>query len=220
MMNDDLQAQRLATLAGVVAACRRCPAMADRRRVLGQANGPPQAAVLLVGEAPGRLGAERTGVPFSGDASGRRLDRLLAASGWSRRDLFITNAVLCNPRDVHGRNRPPTALELTNCRDHLAATLDLVRPRLVVALGRRASAALGALHPHTLARAEPGALQPWPHPHVSWLAWVLHPSPCTQTHRPFAVQEADWRRLRREFASMAEPRATVRPWCPSFTISR
>jgi uracil-DNA glycosylase family 4 len=219
-MNRELPAARLVALAGVVAACRRCPAMADRRRVLGVANGLPRAKVMLVGEAPGRLGADRTGIPFSGDASGHRLDRLLDASGWSRRDLFITNAVLCNPRDGHGRNRPPTRIELTNCRDHLAATLDLVRPRLVVALGRRASAALGALHPHTLAQAEPGALEPWPHPSVPWIAWVLHPSPCTQTHRPFGVQEADWRRLRQEFATLAEPRATVRPWCPNFTTSR
>jgi uracil-DNA glycosylase family 4 len=218
-MNGDLPAARLAALAGVVAACRRCPAMAGRRRVLGTANGPPRARVLLVGEAPGRLGADRTGIPFSGDASGRRLDRLLEASGWSRRELFITNAVLCNPRDDHGRNRPPTSLELTNCRDHLAATLELVSPLLVVALGRRASAALGALHPHALAQAEPGALEPWSHPSVPWIAWVLHPSPCTQTHRPFAAQAADWRRLHHEFATLAEPHATVRPWCPSFTTS-
>ncbi len=219
-MNGDLPAARLAALAGVVAACRRCPAMADRRRVLGTANGSPRATVLLVGEAPGRLGADRTGIPFFGDASGRRLDRLLDAGGWSRRELFITNAVLCNPRDARGRNRPPARAELTNCRDHLAATLDLVRPRLVVALGRRPAAALGALHPHALARAQPGALERWPHPSVPWIAWVLHPSPCTQTHRPFSVQEADWRRLRHEFATLAEPRATVRPWCPSFTTSR
>jgi uracil-DNA glycosylase len=209
----------LTELAGLVRTCRRCPSMAGRRRVFGPANGPPHAAVLLVGEAPGRLGADRTGVPFHGDASGRRLELLLAASGWSRDELFITNAVLCNPRAADGRNRPPSAVELSNCRGHLAATLSLVRPRLVVALGRRAAVALGALVPHTLARAQPGALQAWPHPHAPWIAWVLHPSPLTQTHRSLALQQADWRRLAAEFTARAQPRATVRRWCPTSATS-
>src|SRR5919202_821569 len=91
-----------------VQACRRCPSMEGRRRVLGPGNGSPRARILLVGEAPGRLGAERTGVPFTGDASGRRLDALLAAAGWRRADVFVTNAVLCNPRDTRGCNRPPS----------------------------------------------------------------------------------------------------------------
>src|SRR5215217_5634121 len=58
-------------LCAEAAECRRCPAMAGRRRVLSRANGSPGALVLFIGEAPGRLGGERTGIPFSGDQTGR-----------------------------------------------------------------------------------------------------------------------------------------------------
>jgi uracil-DNA glycosylase family 4 len=173
--------------------------MEGRRRVLGTGNGAAPAPVMLVGEAPGRFGAEQSGIPFLGDASGRRLDRLLAAAGWERSTLFITNAVLCNPRDACGCNRAPTALELDHCRDHLARTIAIVKPMLVVALGRRAAAALGHIQPHELGAAAPGDLLAWSHPLSPWIAWVLHPSPLTQTHRSFQTQQADWRRLRWAF---------------------
>ncbi len=149
----------------------------------------------MVGEAPGRLGAERTGVPFSGDASGRRFEALLAAAGWTRRDVFITNAVLCNPRDPAGRNRPPTRTELAACHDHLEATLAVVEPRVVVALGRRALAALGTVHPHHVGAATPpGELAPWRE--RQWIGWLFHPSPLTQTRRTLDTQRGDWQRLR------------------------
>jgi uracil-DNA glycosylase family 4 len=161
-------------------------------------NGPLHASIVLVGEAPGRLGADRTGIPFSGDESGRRLDRLLAEAGWRRDEVFLTNAVLCNPRGVGGlRNRPPSNAELRACQGHLAATLDCLRPRLVIALGRRALIALHAVEPHQLQHAEPGVLTAWQH---GYLTWMLHPSPLTQATRPWATQCADWQRLRRAAA--------------------
>jgi uracil-DNA glycosylase family 4 len=183
-----------ASLAATVQRCRHCPTMAGRRRVFGPANGSPAAPIVFVGEAPGRVGAERTGVPFSGDQTGRRFDLLLAGAGWSRSKVFLTNAVLCNPQDLAGRNRPPSAAELANCRDHLAAILGLVQPLVVVALGRRALAALHAVRPHPLARGSPpGELHPWTD--GRWIGWLLHPSPLTQAHRSFAQQQQDWRRL-------------------------
>jgi uracil-DNA glycosylase family 4 len=181
-------------------ACRRCPSMEGRRRVLGAANGPLTAAIMLVGEAPGRLGAERTGVPFVGDASGQRLDRLLAVAGWTRADdVFITNAVLCNPRDARDRNRPPSAGELATCRTHLEATLTCVQPRLVVALGRRALKALAAIEPHDLQRAAPGRIVGW---NGRWLTWMVHPSPLAGARRAWTLQCQDWRNLRRAFDAM------------------
>jgi DNA polymerase len=154
---------------------------------------------MLIGEAPGRRGAERTGMPFHGDLSGQRFERFLATAGWTRADVFVTNAVLCNPQRPDGRNRPPTAAEVRNCRDHLAATIQAVNPTVVVGLGRRALAALDAVHAHTLipsAGAQPGQLRPWFE--QRWLGWMLHPSPLTQTQRSTAEQEVDWRRLRAE----------------------
>ena len=139
--------QDFATLVADVQRCRACPRMEGRRRVLGAANGPLRAVAVLVGTAPGRHGAERTGIPFSGDRSGMALDALLQSVELTRGDVFITNAVLCNPQDGRGRNAEPTATELHNCRAHLAQTLHVVDAPLVVALGRTAFAALLAVHP-------------------------------------------------------------------------
>ena len=90
-------------------ACRRCPRMEGRTRAIGPENGPLDARVLFVAEAPGRLGADRTGVPLSGDQTGRNFDALLVSAGIDRRRLFVTNAVLCNPRRPDGRNDRPRA---------------------------------------------------------------------------------------------------------------
>src|SRR5438045_3339821 len=100
--------------------------MEGRRRVLTAANGIIRARALFIAEAPGRGGAERTGVPFSGDFSGRTFERLLAEAGLTRDEIFITNAALCNPQGPTGANRPPTRQELANCSGHLLATLAIV----------------------------------------------------------------------------------------------
>ncbi|GIW08991.1 MAG: uracil-DNA glycosylase [Dehalococcoidia bacterium] len=178
-------------LVAEVAACRRCPAMAGRRRVLSAANGPLGARVLFVAEAPGRRGAERTGIPLSGDATGRRFERLLAAAGLSRSEVFLTNAVLCNPCRA-GRNRPPAASELAHCRNFLRRTLALVDPEVVVTLGRVALRALGAIAPHGASLARVGEAVPW---QGRLLVPLYHPGPRTEHHRPFAQQLADYHRL-------------------------
>lgn len=125
----------LAGLAERVIACRRCPSMPpERRRVPG--HGPAEAVLALVGEAPGRFGADRTGVPFSGDRSGQFLRELIAELGLDpERDVYITNVVKCNPRDDRGNNRAPSRDEVMACRPHLEAELRLLRPRVVAPLG-------------------------------------------------------------------------------------
>ena len=149
--------------------------MEGRRRILGSANGPTKARAILVGTAPGRHGAERTGIPFSGDRSGDALDALLARAGLSRADVFITNAVLCNPQDAHGRNAEPTAAELRECRAHLGATLDVIDAPLVVALGRTAFAALRRVEPTTASWEDAlGTTTPW---RTRLLAASYHPGP-------------------------------------------
>ena len=96
-------------------------------------HGSAPATVAFVGLAPGRLGGDRTGIPFSGDRSGELLRMMIARADLGR--VFITNVVRCNPRDERGRNRDPTAREIANCRDHLAAELAVIRPRVAVCLG-------------------------------------------------------------------------------------
>ena len=130
--------------------CQRCPRLADHRQRQKAlfpayhcrpvaATGTRSARLLIVGLAPGLHGANATGVPFSGDASGRFLFAALhrfgyaeAAVGGSRLvDCRITNAVKCLPP----ANRP-TAVEIATCNDYLAAEIaQLPRGGVLLALG-------------------------------------------------------------------------------------
>jgi uracil-DNA glycosylase family 4 len=175
-----------------VRACHACDRMAHAH-VLGDANGRLDARVLFVAEAVGRRGGAVTGVPLTRDESGKRFEAFLALAGIDRRDTFITNAVLCNPIDAAGHNRPPTAREVARCRPHLARTLKIVRASVVVALGRVALESLRAIAPHDADLATGAGL-----PHA-WGARALvpmyHPSRQSTLHRADAAQAEDWRRL-------------------------
>lgn len=180
-------------LVEVVHQCQVCPRMEGRRRLLSRANGALQPRVLFIAEAPGRLGGDRTAIPLAGDQSGRNFDRLLAGAGLDRDDIFITNAVLCNPRDAAGRNAPPTTTELANCSRHLTATLHVLQPPVVVTLGAVALRALHRLHPHDLLLArDVGRAVRWDE---RWLMPLYHPGPRAQLHRDFARQADDFRQL-------------------------
>ncbi|HVA41803.1 MAG TPA: uracil-DNA glycosylase [Candidatus Binataceae bacterium] len=126
-------ARRLRALRAAMLGCVRCEALVKCRSRVVPGDGAAPAVVAFVGLAPGRLGGDRTGIPFSGDRSGDLLRRMIARAGLTR--VFITNLVRCNPRDARGRNRDPAAREIANCRAHLAAELALVRPRVVACLG-------------------------------------------------------------------------------------
>jgi uracil-DNA glycosylase family 4 len=180
-------------LAERVQACRLCPRMEGRRRVFGRANGNLTARLLFVAEAPGRLGADRSGVPLSGDQTGRNFATLLASAGIDRSDIFVTNAVLCNPRDAHGNNAPPTSCEIRNCSPHLAETIAIIEPGYVVALGVVALKALALVCPHeaVLAR-DVGKAIPW---HGRVLVPLYHPGPRACIRRTMAVQVEDYKGL-------------------------
>jgi len=144
---------------------------------------------MFVAEAPGRLGAEVTGIPLLGDRTGDRFEQLLKAMQLSRSGVFITNAVLCNPRDRKGNNDKPAAAEISNCSGFLERTITVINPILVVALGRVALESLGSIHPHgcTIQRSCGKAI-PWGQRHLGIL---YHPSPRTQTQRSWDRQLAD-----------------------------
>ncbi len=171
-------------------ACRRCPRMEGRTRAIGEANGPLDASVLFVAEAPGRLGADRTGVPLSGDQTGRNFDAFLSCAGIERTRVFVTNAVLCNPRGADGRNDRPRAQELRNCSGHLRALIDLVDPPWVVSLGRAALDALALIQSHdrVLAR-DVGVATPW---YGRQLVPLYHPGPRAVARRGFGQHAADY----------------------------
>jgi uracil-DNA glycosylase len=124
----------LRRLRASIQACTRCEALVRCRSRVVPGDGSVPAEVAFVGIAPGRLGGDRTGIPFSGDRSGRLLRRLIESSGLE--SVFITNLVRCNPRDAAGRNRDPTADEIAQCREHLRAEIAIAQPRIVACLGR------------------------------------------------------------------------------------
>ena len=69
--------------------CDICPRMCNRKKVLSQMNGNINSKVVFIAEAPGRLGAECTGIPLYGDVTGNNFETLLSNIGWTREDIFI-----------------------------------------------------------------------------------------------------------------------------------
>jgi DNA polymerase len=113
-------------------------------------NGTLYPKIMFVAEAPGRLGADRTRKPFFGDKSGENFDKLLASIGLSRRDIFITNSILCSPRSLSGANRRPKLAEIKNCSPFLKRTIELVNPPVIATLGAVALSAIELIEPHGL----------------------------------------------------------------------
>ena len=132
-------AAALAQIADEVRGCTRC-ALAKHRTRTVPGEGNVLSDVLLVGEGPGAR-EDRTGRPFVG-AAGQLLDELLAAIGWSRADVFITNVVKCRPPG----NRDPEPAETTACAGYLDRQERALQPAVIVTLGR-----------HSLQRYLPGA---------------------------------------------------------------
>jgi uracil-DNA glycosylase family 4 len=172
--------------------CQLCPRMVGRTRLLSPANGALDARVCFVAEAPGRLGGDRTAIPLCGDQSGHNFEQLLVEAGLERSGTFVTNAVLCNPR-IGNRNAPPSSREIQNCARFLMATVQLVQPEVVVALGAVALRSLDRIEPHGLALAnDVGRAIPW---HDRWLVPLYHPGPRAQLWRSFSQQVDDFRGL-------------------------
>lgn len=175
--------------------------MAGRRALLGPLNGSLRPKVLFVGEAPGRRGAERTRRPFSGDASGRSFEALLAAAGLSRGEIFITNAVLCCPADDR-RNATPATTEINRCLPFLRRTMALLRPPVVATIGTVAMRAVARLVGHDAGCAAGSRLSDvvgriLDGGRFQWVP-LYHPSPrVLNTARTLAEQKEDFAALGR-----------------------
>jgi DNA polymerase len=131
--NPDQRRHELTLLKETVAGCVRCPELAASRTQTVFGVGPLDADLCFVGEAPG-ADEDRTGEPFVG-AAGQLLNRIIAACGLKREEVFICNILRCRPPG----NRVPKANEAANCREYLDKTLDLVRPKFLCALGATAA---------------------------------------------------------------------------------
>ena len=173
--------------------CHRCPRMEGRARVLSERNGSLSNRILVVAEAPGRLGADKWHIPLYGDQTGRNFERLLGAASLTREHIFITNAVLCNPRDRAGNNARPSAQEIRNCSSHLSRTIAILQPRYVVTLGHAALVALRDIAPHDVLLArDVGTVVPW---NARLLIPLYHPGPRACIHRSLEQQMADYQAL-------------------------
>ena len=181
---------RFSDLVESVQHCDLCPRLSNRRKVLSSANGSVDSKVLFVAEAPGRLGADRTGIPLFGDRTGDNFDMLLANIGWRRESIFITNAILCNPKQENGNNGTPTPEEIANCSAYLEMVITLLNPDVIVTLGATALCALGMLSPHGIELRD-GVAQdvPWRN---ARLFPLYHPGPRAIIHRSLPKQRSDF----------------------------
>jgi len=115
-----------------VASCTRCELSASRTNtVFGVGN--QQADWLIIGEAPGAE-EDRRGEPFVGRA-GHLLDQMLLAIGQSRESVFIANILKCRPP----HNRDPKPTEAAACRGYLERQIELVQPKIILAVGKIAA---------------------------------------------------------------------------------
>lgn len=140
--------QRFLNLCEEAADCQLCPAMTDRTAVLSEFNGSLKPKVMFIAEAPGRQGADRTRIPFSGDKSGANFRLLLESIGLERKHIFITNSVMCSPRSATGANRKPQKSEINNCSSFLKRQIELINPKVLVTIGGVALDALKTIEPH------------------------------------------------------------------------
>jgi len=148
--------------------CERCPALVECRNRIAWGNGPEDADVVVVGEAPGAgtpeverwRGGNWTGLAYTAQHSGRRIRETMAAVGYP--DAFYTNAVNCFPADPEepSTNREPTATERENCREHLRAELDHVDPDAVVATGKHATESMLAFEDRSVEGFVESVLEP------------------------------------------------------------
>ena len=119
-------------LRACVANCTRCELSASRTNtVFGVGN--TEADWLIIGEAPGAE-EDRRGEPFVGRA-GQLLDQMLIAIGQSRENVFIANILKCRPPD----NRDPKPDEAAACREYLDRQIELIRPKIILAVGKIAA---------------------------------------------------------------------------------
>lgn len=124
----------LEVLAAEVASCTKCPALASSRTQTVFADGPPgNVDLCFLGEAPG-ADEDAQGLPFVG-AAGQLLNKIIAACGMTREEVYICNILKCRPPG----NRKPQADEVANCTPYLKRQLDIVKPKYICCLGATAA---------------------------------------------------------------------------------
>lgn len=135
MLKKDLFTNKLEEYKKEIENCKKCQLGNDRKNfVFGDGNA--NADIMFVGEAPGAT-EDETGITFVGRA-GKLLDKLLMDINLSRDDVFIANVLKCRPP----RNRDPLPDEIATCEPYLHKQISLIKPKVIIALGRIAGKTL------------------------------------------------------------------------------
>ena len=123
----------LKALRDIIGDCTRCPLAYAGRHTIVFGDGDPAAQLMFVGEGPG-ADEDASGLPFVGKA-GQLLNNMIGAMGLQREQVFIANIVKCRPPG----NRAPEFIEATTCSQFLLRQIDIVQPKVIVALGATAA---------------------------------------------------------------------------------
>ena len=137
-LDPEAKAAAFAALRERALACVKCPHLASSRKTVVFGVGSIDAQLMFVGEAPG-ADEDEQGEPFVGKA-GQLLTKIIQATGLQRADVYIANILKCRP-DTPGQsagNRKPTSDEMGTCIPYLHEQIDLIRPKVIVALGATA----------------------------------------------------------------------------------
>jgi len=182
--------QEFTALCNTVLGCVKCQRMSISQRVLNRSAGALNAEIMFIGEAPGRLGADDTGIPFHGDRAGHNFEELLKFANISREQIFVTNSILCNPKDEKGNNSTPTKVEIYNCSNHLKRQIDIVNPKIVVTLGATALYATSLIERHCYnLKNSVRTFHVW---YNRGIIPLYHPGQRAMLHRSFANQRSDY----------------------------
>ena len=129
------KAERLAAMRSPVLACTKCPHLVKSRTQVVFGVGNPNAELMFVGEAPG-ADEDLVGEPFVGKA-GQLLTKIIETMNLSRSDVYIANVLKCRPDTPPGEagNRKPSTQEMQTCKPYLLEQINIIQPRVIVALG-------------------------------------------------------------------------------------
>ena len=118
-----------------VRVCTKCAHLACSRTQTVFGAGNPDADLLFIGEAPG-ADEDQQGEPFVGRA-GQLLTKIIKAMNFAREDVYIANILKCRPDTAPGAfgNRAPTPMEMQTCRPYLVEQIEIIQPKVLVALG-------------------------------------------------------------------------------------
>jgi DNA polymerase len=178
--------KKLGPLFAAMACCTRCDLALGRTQVV-HGVGPERAEVMLIGEAPGAQEDEQ-GKPFVGSA-GRLLDRLLERAQLDRHTVFITNIAACRPPG----NRAPKVSEIKAHAPWIEQQITLVKPRLIVTLGR--SALLHFLPKEKITVIHGVARQVERAHDVFWILPTFHPAAAFRNEDLKPLLEADFQAI-------------------------